>query len=150
MASVAPVRWTPKALAQACVQQPLTRPVPADDGPFRARKGLWKLAVRTGRRQLLLGLSGQLPLLRMRIDPACFAARRVADLLGLTLSDAELAPHATQKLVVDDAASRWAAQHALARRTIAVALGGVRAERTYHRWVEVARLLQQRGVEQLL
>ncbi|HEV8312325.1 MAG TPA: glycosyltransferase family 9 protein [Burkholderiaceae bacterium] len=257
MASVAPVRWTPKALAQACVQQPLTRPVPADDGPFRARKGLWKLAVRTGRRQLLLGLSGQLPLLRMRIDPAWrrllwvhegmpqigdalmdlaprsllherglsvdlfaaphiaslfagdrwftrvlssdgdvqaqaydavivlshdrkalrlkrerlsalpwvslqgyyggpdfhrarFAARRVADLLGLTLSDAELAPHATQKLAVDAAASRWAAQHALARRTVAVALGGVRADRTYHRWVEVARLLQQRGIEQLL
>src|SRR5262249_15204214 len=69
MASVAPVRWTPAALAQACVQQP-TRGIPADDGPFRARKGLWKLAVRTGRRQLLLASSGQLPLLRQRIDPA--------------------------------------------------------------------------------
>ena len=70
MLSVGPVGWWPDALAQACVQQPLSRPVPADDAAFRARKGTLKLAMRTARRQLLLGLSGQWPLQHPRIAPA--------------------------------------------------------------------------------
>ena len=57
-------------MAQACVRQPLSQPVPADDAAFRARKGMLKLAARTLRRQWLLGLSGQAPLLHERIDPA--------------------------------------------------------------------------------
>lgn len=57
-------------MAQACVEQPLNQPVPADDAAFRARKGTLKLAARTARRHFLLGLSGQAPLLRSRIDPA--------------------------------------------------------------------------------
>lgn len=249
-------RWRLAALAEACVRQPLSQPVPADDG-FRARKGTLKLAARTARRQWLLGLSGQAPLLRERIAPewrralwvhegmpqigdammdlaprslladhglavdlfaaphiaalfdgdpwfrrtlsgrdeieperydfvialshdrkswrlkrerlpglpwvslhgyyggpdfhrARFAARRLGDLLGLTLDDAALAFHSAQKLHPHDASSHWAADQAGPLPGVALALGGVHAERTYRRWPAVAERLIERGVRQLL
>ena len=248
--------WRPAALAEACVQQPLSQPVPADDG-FRARKGMLKLATRTARRQWLLGLSGQAPLLRERIAPAWrralwvhqgmpqigdammdlaprslladhglavdlfaaphiaalfegdpwfrrvlsrpdeirpehydfvialshdrkswrlkrerlpelpwvslhgyydgpdfhrarFATRRLGDLLGLTLDDEALALHSAQKLHLRDASSRWAADQAGPLPGVALALGGVHAERTYRRWPAVAERLIERGVRHLL
>jgi hypothetical protein len=68
--AVEPLIWSPCGLAHACVHQPLSRPVPADDSAFRARKGTARLAWRTARRQWLLLLSGQRRWLRTRIDPA--------------------------------------------------------------------------------
>lgn len=257
MAVVEPLRWRPQALAQACVVQPLSQAVAADDAAFCARKGTFKLAARTARRQWLLGLSGQRPLLRGSIDPAwrralwihdgmpqigdammdlaprsllaahgiavdlfaaphlaalfagdpwlrrvlsdptdlqaenydfvivlshdrkswCrkrerlpglpwvslhgyyggpdfhrarFATRRLADLLSLTLDNAALASHSAQKLRLDDAATRWAADRLGALPAVALALGGVHAERTYRRWPEVAQRLIEHGVQQLL
>ena len=239
------------------MEQPLSQGVPADDDAFRARKGTCKLAARTARRQLLLGLSGQLPLLRSSIAPAWrralwlhdgmpqigdammdlaprsllaaqglavdlfavphiaalfkgdpwfarvlsrpdelraeqhdfvialshdrkswrlkrerlpglpwvslhayyggpdfhrarFATRRLADLLGLALDDDALALHSAQKLQPGEAASRWAAERVGALDSVALALGGVHAERTYRRWPDVAERLLERGVRQLL
>jgi ADP-heptose:LPS heptosyltransferase len=250
-------RWTCHALALACVQQPLSVPVPADDAAFRARKGTLKLAARTARRQCLLRLGGQSASLRTRLDPAwrralwihegmpqigdammdlaprsllaarglavdlfaaphiaalfegdpwfarivsqasalraqdydCaivlshdprslrvkraqlarlpwvslqgfyggpdfhrarFATRRLADLLGLALDDDQFALHSAQKLQLDSGAARWAAEHVGNVPGVALALGGVHAERTYHRWPEVVAHLHGRGVRRLL
>ena len=257
MVTIEPVGWWPAALAQACVEQPLSQRVPADDAAFRARKGLLKLAARTARRQFLLGLSGQAPLLRARIDPAWrralwvhegmpqigdammdlaprsllakhgvrvdlfaaphiatlfagdpwlqrslsrpdaiqpedydfvialshdrkswrlkqarlpglswmslhgyydgpdfhrarFATRRLGDLLGLTLDDDALALHSAQKLHLADNHRRWAAEQVGPRQSVALALGGVHADRTYRRWPDVAGALVERGTAQLL
>ncbi|MDQ6684298.1 MAG: hypothetical protein M3Z16_04155, partial [Pseudomonadota bacterium] len=116
------------------------------------------------------------------------AARRFAAWLGLALTPAEEARHATQKLLVEAAPSASAggsaslergttvaaadvrsgaddtseqsrrrrvaekpsdralagvARHPSPLRQIAIALGGVRAERSYRRWGEVARLVAE-------
>ena len=57
-----------RTLAQACVQQPLSQPVPADDEIFKARKGFFRLAFRAVRRMLLLRISGQLATLQPGLD----------------------------------------------------------------------------------
>ncbi|GKQ56513.1 glycosyltransferase family 9 protein [Sphaerotilus sulfidivorans] len=59
-----------RPLADATNLQPLSAPVPADDAAFRARKGEFKLALRTMRRALQLSMSGQRRRLCTRIDPA--------------------------------------------------------------------------------
>jgi hypothetical protein len=70
-----------------------------------------------------------------------FATRRLAALLGTTLDDAAERTHARQKLAIGD--EPLPRREAPAR--IAIALGGVRAERSYHHWPAVARGLAQRG-----
>jgi len=57
-----------RTLARACVQQPLSQPVPADDENFKARKGTLRLAFRTARRGLLLRASGQMATLQSGLD----------------------------------------------------------------------------------
>ena len=64
-----PWRSPLRALAEACVQQPLRLPVPDDAAGFAARKGPWRMALRTARHHLLLRCSGQLPTLRQCIKP---------------------------------------------------------------------------------
>lgn len=59
-----------RALADACVRQPLSVPVPADDAAFAARKGTLRLAMRTARRAVLLRLSGQRRHLKTYLAPA--------------------------------------------------------------------------------
>ncbi len=74
---------------------------------------------------------------------ALLATRRLAGLLGVELdADAE-ARHACQKLSLRDAAAPAAEP---TPTTVALALGGVRAERTYAGWPEVAAGLRARGV----
>ncbi len=249
--------WGWSALTQACVSQPLSQPVPANDAAFAARKGNLRLAVRSARRQLTLALSGQRPLLHSRIAPAwrralwvhegmpqigdammdlaprsllaerglsvdlfaaphiaalfegdpwlrrvtCdaaglraddydfvialgndrkslrvkrerlaglpwvslqgyyggpdfhrarFATRRLADLLGSALAEDAYVAHSAQKLRLDPAAAACAAECTGGVPSVALALGGVHAERTYHRWPEVAEHLVRGGVRQLL
>ncbi len=86
------------AAARPAVTQPLSRPVPADDAAYWARKGPLKLAFRNARRRLGLAASGQSRLLRPRIEPGwrrCLwihaeAPQLEAPQLGDTLMD--LAP----------------------------------------------------------
>ncbi|HKX42720.1 MAG TPA: glycosyltransferase family 9 protein [Burkholderiaceae bacterium] len=78
---------------------------------------------------------------------ARFATTRLADLLGLALTNGEHARHSAQKLPLSATAVARAA--ALWRTapgpSIALALGGVWPQRTYHRWHEVLALLSERG-----
>ena len=77
------------------------------------------------------------------------ATRRLAELLGVQLSAADEARHARQKLLVETTVEEVAA--ASSRPRIAVALGGVRAERSYRQWIGVAeRLLAERDCEFIL
>ena len=57
-----------RTLAEACVKQPLSQPVPADDEIFKARKGSFRLAFRAVRRMLLLRTSGQMATLHPELD----------------------------------------------------------------------------------
>jgi hypothetical protein len=72
------------------------------------------------------------------------ATRRLAALLGVELDPDAEARHAGQKLLLRKSTPSPAA---LAGRTVALALGGVRAERTYAAWPEVAATLRARGVD---
>jgi len=72
------------------------------------------------------------------------ATRRIAELLGATLDDAAERWHSRQKLLVGEPV--------VATRSgrVALALGGVRAERSYAHWPEVAAQLSGRGVERFV
>ncbi|MEO6362467.1 MAG: hypothetical protein ABIO71_04500, partial [Caldimonas sp.] len=76
---------------------------------------------------------------------ALFATRRIAELLGVTLDDAAERLHARQKL--------WLPANGDGPRgaqpTVALALGGVRAERSYAHWPGVAEALVAAGVGRL-
>jgi Glycosyltransferase family 9 (heptosyltransferase) len=67
-----------------------------------------------------------------------FAARRLADFLRLAPAPEAIARHARQKLGGAGPSGR-------APGAIALALGGVRANRTYSHWPEVVRALAQAG-----
>lgn len=85
---------------------------------------------------------------------ALFATRRLAELLGVELAQAEEDRHARQKLWLDEGDERIGDEandgdtapmgHAAAPPRIALALGGVRTERSYRHWPEVARRLRKR------
>ena len=72
------------------------------------------------------------------------ATRRLADLLGVALDDAAERQHSRQKLLLDEPAS--------AKRSgrVALALGGVRAERSYSHWPDVAARLRAGGVDRFV
>ena len=72
-----------------------------------------------------------------------FVAQRLADLLGLALSDSELHRHALQKLRPLEAAERTRRHNS--RSGIALVVGGVRSDRVYGRWSEVIRELVAAG-----
>ena len=246
-----------RALADACVRQPLSEPVPADDVGFAARKGTLRLAIRTARRGLLLRCSGQMPLLQPRFERAwrrvlwihegmpqigdalmdlaprsllvelgmhvdlfaaphiaalfdgdawfarslCrpedvhagdydaaivlshdrkalvlkrhrlaalpwvslqgfyggpdfhrarFATRRLADLLRISLRPDEFARHSAQKLQVSAQAAADATRACPASDRVALVLGGVWPERTYHRWPELIGSLRARGLRRFM
>ena len=245
-----------RTLADACVFQPLSAPVPADDAAFAARKGMLRLAVRTARRAWLLRLSGQTRWLTAELDPGwrrllwihegmpqigdalmdlaprsllvergihvdlfaaphiaalfehdawftrslsqpCevgaqdydaaivmshdrkslaikrarlpalpwvsiqgfyggpdfhrgrFSAQRIADLLRITLSPDALAWHARQKLCLKHDTGT-APDAPRVDNAIAFAMGGVHAERTYHRWPELVKALAARGIRRFI
>jgi hypothetical protein len=71
-----------------------------------------------------------------------FVTRRLAALLGIELDRAAESGHARQKLCLDLPADVGAST---APARIGLALGGVRPERTYGRWPEVAAGLHARG-----
>ncbi len=73
-----------------------------------------------------------------------FAARRLADLLGASLDDAGERLHSRQKLLLGDALA------ATRSRRVAIAVGGVRAERSYVHWPEVAAQLSGHGVDRFV
>ena len=79
---------------------------------------------------------------------AQFNARRLADLLGLDPDDRSLRVHARQKLDLREPASSPLPK--VTGPCIALALGGVRADRTYRHWPAVAAALQARGVRDLV
>ena len=68
----------------------------------------------------------------------------------MTLDDDALALHSAQKLHLADNHRRWAAEQVGPRQSVALALGGVHADRTYRRWPDVAGALVERGTAQLL
>jgi len=68
------------------------------------------------------------------------ATRRFAELLGLALSPADETRHARQKLEIGGGAV------AAPDGRLALALGGVRPERSYRAWPTVARLLRKTGI----
>ena len=72
------------------------------------------------------------------------AARRLGELLGVTLDDAAERLHSRQKLLIDEPG--------VATRSgrVALALGGVRVERSYAHWPEVATQLRGRGIERFV
>lgn len=72
------------------------------------------------------------------------ATRRLAALLGTPLDDAAERLHSRQKLLLDEPV--------VATRSgrVALALGGVRAERSYAHWPEVAAQLRARGIERFV
>jgi Glycosyltransferase family 9 (heptosyltransferase) len=74
-----------------------------------------------------------------------FAARRLADFLRLAQTPEEIARHARQKLGAGDATPGGSVPSRLAPGAIALALGGVRANRSYAHWPEVVRALAQAG-----
>ncbi len=69
-----------------------------------------------------------------------FAARRLAELLGMAGDAASESRHARQKLLLEPATTSDEAPR------VALALGGVREERRYAHWPEVAERLQAGGV----
>ena len=81
---------------------------------------------------------------------ARFATQRLADLLGITLTPDEFARHSAQKLAVTTPAAASAAQLCPRSGGVALVLGGVWPDRTYHRWAECIRVLHARGVNRFL
>ena len=74
---------------------------------------------------------------------ALLATRRLAALLDVRLDAAAEAAHARQKLVLGHASTPAEPGHGV---QVALALGGVRAERTYAHWPQVAARLRAAGV----
>ena len=72
------------------------------------------------------------------------ATRRFAELLGATLDEAAERLHSRQKLLIGEPGV------AATSGRVALALGGVRAERSYAHWPEVAAQLRERGVERFV
>src|SRR5438552_2560400 len=127
------LRSPPRSLADASVRQRLSAPVPADDAAFAERKGTLKLALRTMRRAVLLqGFYGGPDFHRAR-----FATTRLADLLGLSLTLEEHSRHSAQKLPLNPPAVAQAEAASPTPGGVALALGGVWPQRTYHRWSEL-------------
>jgi len=86
---------------------------------------------------------------------ARFATTRLADLLGVTLTPEEHARHSAQKLplsapAIAQAAATWTTAWHDAGRTVALALGGVWPQRTYHRWDELLARLHARGLRRFV
>ncbi len=75
-----------------------------------------------------------------------FAAQRLADLLGLPLSDGDLQRHAHQKLRPLEAPAQGRRQSA--RSGIALVVGGVRSDRAYRHWSDVIGELVASGQTQ--
>ncbi len=76
---------------------------------------------------------------------ARFATQRLADLLGTALNPAEFARHSAQKLAVSPQAASWAAHECPVSDAIALAIGGVWPQRTYHRWPDLIDRLRGQG-----
>ena len=76
-----------------------------------------------------------------------FAARRLADFLQLALTPESLARHARQKLGSEGVAGGTAESLPFSTNAVALAVGGVREERTYSRWAEVVGELARAGVD---
>ena len=76
-----------------------------------------------------------------------FAARRLADFLQLTLTPESLAHHARQKLGREGVSGGIAESLPFPANAVAVAVGGVREERTYSHWADVVRELAHAGVD---
>ena len=74
---------------------------------------------------------------------AAFSAVRLADLLGKRMSDAELAPHARQKLRPLQTAERNSSS--ASKGAIALVVGGVRGDRSYGHWAKVIQVLTVAG-----
>lgn len=81
---------------------------------------------------------------------ARFATQRLADLIGIALTPDAFARHSAQKLRVTTQAAAQAAFACPATDRVALALGGVRPERTYHRWPELIALLRAQGRHRFL
>jgi hypothetical protein len=73
------------------------------------------------------------------------AARRFASLLGVALDGAAECRHARQKLDIVESSPASMAAGAAARGRLAIALGGVRPERSYRAWPAVATALVSQG-----
>ena len=78
------------------------------------------------------------------------ATRRLADVLGVALDDSSVARHARQKLILATEAHSGPVASASAGHSVAFAMGGVHAERSYAHWADVARGLPTLGVCTLL
>ena len=76
-----------------------------------------------------------------------FAARRIADFLSLEPKPDAMAWHARQKLGGESAADGVAAAPPFPSDAVALALGGVREERTYSHWPDVIRELASSGID---
>ena len=76
-----------------------------------------------------------------------FAARRIAEFLCLEPKPDAIAWHARQKLGGGVAADGIAAAPPFPPDAVALALGGVREERTYSRWPDVVRALASEGID---
>lgn len=76
-----------------------------------------------------------------------FAARRLADFLNLAPARVAIDWHARQKLRDNDHSQLGAQVPPLSPDAIAIALGGVRAERTYSHWPDVVRELTLAGFD---
>lgn len=76
-----------------------------------------------------------------------FAARRLADFLQLTLKPESFARHARQKLGREDTPGGAAESMPFSGDAVALAVGGVREERTYSHWADVVRELANAGVD---
>lgn len=74
-----------------------------------------------------------------------FAARRLADFLNLAPAPVTIDWHARQKLGENKRSHIDAQVPPLSPDAIAIALGGVRPERTYSHWLDVVRGLTQAG-----
>lgn len=76
-----------------------------------------------------------------------FAARRLADFLRLEPKPDAMAWHARQKLGGKAAANGLSEAPPFPSSAVALALGGVREERTYSRWPDVVRELASAGID---
>ena len=81
---------------------------------------------------------------------AQFATQRLADLLGIVLNAADFDRHSAQKLhwLADDAIEDAAPQ--VPEGSVALVLGGVRAQRIYPHWAQVLHGLQALGLRHVV
>lgn len=145
----------PPHLATLFAGDPWLRRVMPSDAPVHAGDYDAALLLSDDRRSLRLKRTRlpQLPWLSLQglyngpdFHRARFATQRLADLLELDLGADEFARHAAQKLGSDAQAAAWAAEACPWNGGIALALGGVWADRTYTRWSELMACLRAQGL----